>query len=369
MPREDALVIDDLIRGRVEFEWAGEQDHVVQRADGSCLYHLATVVDDHDFDISHVIRAEEHLSNTPRQVFIARQLDYHVPAFAHLPLVAEPGSRNKLSKRKLEKYLKNADFAEICSHGQSIARKLGRPADSATFNPVIVDFYEAVGYLPDAIVNYLVRLGWSLDDRTEILSREQMIRLFSLERVGRGPASFDPAKLMAIQQHYMQKLSVEQKVALSIPFLIQAGLAESPAGPQVEERLRSVLNAAGPRIRVAGDILEYAEFFLPDEQFPCDEAAFEKRVRKPPEAAGLLGELRSRLAAIESFEAAGLEEAVEQFAESHGVGMGQIVHALRVALTGKSIGFGLYDCLAILGKDSSLARIDRALARIDRPLT
>ena len=112
MPREGALVIDDLVRGRVEFQWAREQDHVIQRTDGSCLYHLANVVDDHDFQISHVIRAEEHLSNTPRQIFIAQALGYPLPQYAHLPFVAEPGSRNKLSKRKLDKYLKNRDFAE-----------------------------------------------------------------------------------------------------------------------------------------------------------------------------------------------------------------------------------------------------------------
>ena len=111
MPREGKLVIDDLVRGEVEFDWAREQDHVIQRADGTCLYHLASVVDDFDFEITHVIRAEEHLSNTPRQMFIAQSLGYPLPEYAHLPYVAEPGSKNKLSKRKLDKYLKNRDFA------------------------------------------------------------------------------------------------------------------------------------------------------------------------------------------------------------------------------------------------------------------
>ena len=117
MPREGALVIDDAVRGRVEFAWDREQDHVIQRADGSCLYHLASVVDDHDLAITHVIRAEEHLSNTPRQAFIALSLGYALPAYAHLPLVAEPGSRTKLSKRKLAQYLKNADFKQVMDHG------------------------------------------------------------------------------------------------------------------------------------------------------------------------------------------------------------------------------------------------------------
>ena len=199
MPREGHLVLDDLVRGRVEFPWANEQDHVVQRADGTCLYHLATVVDDHEMQISHVIRAEEHLSNTPRQVFIFQALGYELPQFAHLPYVAEPGSKTKLSKRKLDKYLKNRDFAQLMEHGQSIARRMGLAVAAETFNPVIVDFYEQVGYLPDAILNYLLLLGWSLDDKTEEFSREEMIRLFSLERVNKAPASFDPAKLMSFE--------------------------------------------------------------------------------------------------------------------------------------------------------------------------
>ena len=152
MPREGKLVINDLVRGQVEFEWAREQDHVIQRADGTCLYHLASVVDDHDFEITHVIRAEEHLSNTPRQIFIAQSLGYALPEYAHLPYVAEPGSKNKLSKRKLDKYLKNRDFAQIYEHGQAIAAAMGLTTTADTFNPVIVDFYEQVGYLPEAII-------------------------------------------------------------------------------------------------------------------------------------------------------------------------------------------------------------------------
>ncbi len=168
MPREGRLTIHDLVRGDVEFDWAREQDHVIQRADGTCLYHLASVVDDFDFEITHVIRAEEHLSNTPRQIFIAQSLGYPLPEYAHLPFVAEPGSHNKLSKRKLDKYLKNRDFAQLNEHGQRIAAAVGLSTAAETFNPVIVDFYEQVGYLPDAIINYLLLLGWSLDDKQRV---------------------------------------------------------------------------------------------------------------------------------------------------------------------------------------------------------
>jgi len=140
MPREGCCRFPDHIRGAMEFAWQNEQDHVVQRADGSCLYHLASVVDDHDFRITHVIRAEEHLSNTPRQVFIAQALGYELPQYAHLPYVAEPGSSNKLSKRKLSQYLKNPDFNKLYEHGQHIAAAAGYAAHPDTFNPVSVDF-------------------------------------------------------------------------------------------------------------------------------------------------------------------------------------------------------------------------------------
>ena len=167
MPREGSCRIPDLIRGDVDFAWSMEQDHVVQRADGTCLYHLASVVDDDDFKITHVIRAEEHLSNTPRQIFIAQSLGYQLPQYAHLPYVAEPNSRNKLSKRKLAQYLKNQDFKKLFDHGQRIASLLKLQTAPELFNPVVVDFYREVGYLPDAILNYLLLLGWSLDDKTE----------------------------------------------------------------------------------------------------------------------------------------------------------------------------------------------------------
>src|SRR5262249_14950273 len=135
MARTGACRFHDLIRGPMEVQWAEEQDHVVQRADGSVLYNLASVVDDQDMQITHVIRAEEHLSNTPRQIFIAQALGYPLPQYAHVPFVAEPGSKNKLSKRKIAQYLKNPDFKKIYEHGQAIASKLGLATSAETFNP------------------------------------------------------------------------------------------------------------------------------------------------------------------------------------------------------------------------------------------
>src|SRR5262249_11674789 len=159
MPREGVCQFRDHIRGVMEFQWQLEDDHTIARADSSPLYNLASVVDDHDMKITHVIRAEEHLSNTPRQIFIAQGLGYALPEYAHVPFVAEPGSKNKLSKRKVAQYLKNPDFKKVYDHGHAIAEAIGHHTSADTFNPVIVDFYREVGYLPDAILNYLVLLG------------------------------------------------------------------------------------------------------------------------------------------------------------------------------------------------------------------
>jgi glutamyl-tRNA synthetase len=359
MPREGALVIDDAVRGRVEFAWEREQDHVIQRADGSCLYHLASVVDDHDFAITHVIRAEEHLSNTPRQAFIAMSLGYPLPAYAHLPLVAEPGSRTKLSKRKLAQYLKNHDFKQVMEHGQKIAARIGLGAEADTFNPVIVDFYREVGYLPWAIDNYMALLGWSLDDKTEFFSRDDLVKHFTLERINSSPASFDPRKLWAVQDHYMGRLTTDEKLALMLPFLVKAGLVADPPPAAAMATVRQVIEASGERLKVAGDILAYADFFLVEDP-PLDEAAVKQRLAKPG-VRGVLERVIAALGAVEPFAPAELEAACKAVAESHGLKIGDVIHPIRVAVTGKSVGPGLYDCLAILGKEKSLTRLTRAL--------
>jgi len=371
MPREGKCIFDDQIRGTCEFDWDKEQDHVVQRADGTCLYHLASVVDDYDFQISHVIRAVEHLSNTPRQIFIAQSLGYPLPVYAHLPYVAEPGSAQKLSKRKIAQYLKNIEFKRLYDHGLEIVNRFadaknaqGQPLEISadTFNPVIVDFYREVGYLPDAIINYLMLLGWSLDDKTEDLTREQMIANFSLERVTKAPASFDPKKLWSFQDRYMQKLPAKQKVVKMIPFLQKAGLLSDPVPCEVGPMLAKIVEAAGDRLKVAGDILAYADFFfVKDEALVYDPKDFEKRVQ-PEASRNLLTKLRERLATADAFTVESLEALLKQFLADEGIKIGDIVHTLRVAVTGKSVGPGVYDCLALLGKDACVRRIDRALA-------
>ena len=361
MPREGSLVIDDAVRGRVEFAWEREQDHVIQRADGSCLYHLASVVDDHDLEITHVIRAEEHLSNTPRQAFIALSLGYPLPAYAHLPLVAEPGSRTKLSKRKLAQYLKNQDFKQVMDHGLKIAERTGLAPEADTFNPVIVDFYREVGYLPWAIDNYLALLGWSYDDKTEFFSRDELVKHFALERINSSPASFDPKKLWAVQDHYMAERSTAEKLALMLPFLVKAKLVADPPPAAAVATVRRVIEASGDRLKVAGDILAYADFFLVAEP-SLDEAAVKQRLEKPG-VRGLLESFARTIETVDPFDPPALEAALKQVVEAAGVKVGDLVHAVRVAVTGKTVGPGLYDCLAILGRDATLARIARALPR------
>lgn len=363
MPREGQLVLHDLIRGEVVFDWSQEQDHVIQRSDGTVLYHLASAVDDHEFGITHVIRAEEHLSNTPRQVFILQALGYQPPQFAHLPFVAEPGSKVKLSKRKLDKYLKNRDFAELMDLGQRIAQKIGHTVSSELFNPVIVDFYKVVGFLPEAIVNYLALLGWSLDDKTEHFTKAELVRLFSLERVNKAPASFDPKKLLAFQQRHMKDLPLKERVKMVIPFLQRAGWVQNPVDDATREKIAAVVAAAGERLRVAGEILNYPEFFVPDEALPYDARDVEKRL-KPPGTHEILQQLETFLSDTEPFTAGHLEAAIHRWAEEKEIPLGNVIHPLRVAVTGRSVGLGLFETLAILGKHTVCQRLHLARTRL-----
>jgi glutamyl-tRNA synthetase len=361
MPREGQCRFHDLVRGDLAFDWASEQDHVVQRADGTCLYHLASAVDDHDFRITHVIRAIEHLSNTPRQIFIMQGLGYALPEFAHLPYVAEPGSQNKLSKRKIAQYLKHPDFKRLYDHGLDIAVKTGHATTPETFNPVVVDFYRVAGYAPDAILNYLLLLGWSLDDSREEFSRRDMIDLFTLERVNKSPASFDPQKLWAFQDRHMRSLPLESKVAAAIGYLQRAGLVADPVPADLAPYVGRVIAAAGDRIKTTGDILMFREFFIADDALPTSGAEFDKAL-KAPGASELLRDFAARLAPTTPFEPVEIESGLKGFVAERQLKVGQLVHPLRYAVTGRTVGLGLYDALAILGRERSLSRIGYAVA-------
>lgn len=368
MPRDGQCQFRDEVRGELEFNWAEEQDHVIQRADGSCLYHLANVVDDFEMKITHVVRAVEHLSNTPRQIFIAQSLGYELPTYAHLPFVAEPGGTAKLSKRKLDKYLKNKDFAALSEAGNRIADRIGlmqaEGFNQDTFNPVLVDFYREIGFLPDGLLNYLLLLGWSLDDSTEDFSRDEMISKFSLARVNKAPASFDPPKLQAFQARWMNRLPIEKKVELCLPFLQAAELVSDAPSEETLSKVEQVIQAADDRIKMAGDVLDFDDFFVGVDQLKVDEKAFDKRLAKDETAQSLLRKFRESLAILEPFNVESTESCLKAFVEQEEIKFNQIIHALRVSTTGKSAGFGMFDSLAILGRDECLSRIDAALEKV-----
>ena len=268
-----------------------------------------------------------------------------------------------LFRSKLDRYLRHHEFKAVYDRGLAVAERSRLAVSPETFNPVVVDFYRAVGYDPDALLNYLLLVGWSLDDRTERFTRDEMVAHFSLERINRAAASFDPVKLAAFQERRMQALGLDERVARATPFLERAGLVAAPPSPAEMARVRDVVQAAGDRIKVAGDVLDYPEFFQADGDVAYDGKAFDKRLRKDG-VAPLLRRFRERLEATRPFDAATLERTLHEFVEAEGIRIGQVIHAIRVAVTGKPVGFGLFEGLAILGPDACLARIDRALAQL-----
>ncbi|MFN9417687.1 MAG: glutamate--tRNA ligase, partial [Pirellula sp.] len=364
IPREGQCKFHDVIRGDCSFEWTDEQDHVIQRADGTCLYHLASVVDDFDFQITHVVRAVEHLPNTPRQIFIAQSLGYPLPIYAHLPFVAEPGGTAKLSKRKLDKYLKQKDFAALNLMGATVAQRAKLTTSPETFNPVVVDFYRETGFLPGAMLNYLLLLGWSLDDSTEHFTLEDAIKNFSLERVNRGPASFDPQKLVAFQTRWMNQLDSKKKVAMVLPYLQKAGWVATPAPCDSADWLTKIVTAAGDRIKVAGDVLQFDELFTADDSFAIDNDGFEKKLKSDAAVCQAVRLFCDVIEQAPSTLQPDFEPVLKAFVDAQGIKLGNFMAGLRIALTGKISGLTIFDYLTLFGKERSLARIHRTLAMV-----
>jgi glutamyl-tRNA synthetase len=360
VPLGKTIAIDDLIRGHVEWQTDLLGDPVILRPDGRALYNFATVVDDIAMEISHVIRAAEHLSNTPMQVLAYQALGKTPPQFAHVPVVNEPNSKKKLSKRDMKKFVTPEVRAKLHAVGWTDEQIDSRD----DLNPAAVAFYRELGYLPAALVNYLGRLGWSLDDKSEIIPIETMIANFGLERVNDSAASFDPDKLYWIAGEYMRMLPVEDRVAGVIPFLQRAGLLGAQVDDQERDKVRRVVEACGDRLKLYSDILLYgAPFFRKDPAY--ESKAVDKRLRKPG-VAELLSEFQEVLATTEPFEAQRLEELLRTFCEQRGTAPGLLIHALRVATTGVEIGPGVFDCLALLGRDEMLRRIKLALEMVAR---
>jgi glutamyl-tRNA synthetase len=326
VPPGRQLVLADLIKGNVEQMTDEIGDFVIVRPDGTPLYNFATVVDDAAMAITHVVRAEEHLSNTFPQLLVFEALGTLLPQFAHVPYVAEPGSKKKLSKR---------------------------------FGAVGLDHFIAEGYLPEAMLNYLARLGWSYDDTQEIFSRTELIERFTLDRVNSSPASHDPDKLFWVQGEWMKTLPLARKVAGVVPYLKKEGLITEPLGAEVRGRIEAVILALGDRLKVFSDILRLGRYFF-TETVGFDPDAVKKRLRKEGVPV-ILEDVCEQLGTVAPFDVPTLEKAVHEYAESRGLGLGLVVNAVRVATTGQGVGPGLYDCLAILGPVVCRARIAAAL--------
>ncbi len=339
VPLGRTLVLNDLIKGEVTFSTDEIGDFVIVRPNGQPLYNFASVVDDAEMEITHVVRAEEHLSNTFPQLLMFEALGAPLPAFAHVPYVAEPGSREKMSKRKTDDYAKRGVL-------------------------VYLHQYIEKGYLPDALLNYLARLGWSFDGAQELFTRAELIEKFTLDRVNSSPASHDPDKLFWIEGEWMKELPVEAKIAGVVPFLAAEGLVGQPLGDAERAYVEAVVLALGDRLKTFSDVVKLGRFFFTPE-LTFDPDAVKKRLRKPgvPE---MLGDLDALLGAVEPYDLETLEKAVHEYAEKTGRKMGDVVNPLRVATTGQAVGPGLYDCLYLLGREACRARIRQTLAMLEQ---
>ena len=337
VPSGRTLVVHDLIKGDVESKTDEIGDFVIVRPDGMPLYNFATVVDDIAMKISHVVRADEHLTNTFPQLLLFEALGAELPQFAHIPFVAEKGSKAKLSKRKTDAYAEQGIL-------------------------VLLNQYIEKGYMPEAMMNYLSRLGWSLDGNQEIFTQADLIASFSLDRVTSAPASHDPDKLFWVQGEWMKTLGTAEKAAAVLPYLRAEGLVPDPISPDFERRLAWVIEALGDRLKVYSDILNLGRYFFTDAM-SYDPAAVKKRLRKDGIPEVLTG-MDQVLATLEPYTVETLETATHGFAEANNLSMGIVVNAVRVATTGQGVGPGLYDCLAILGRDLCRTRITQTLAML-----
>jgi glutamyl-tRNA synthetase len=303
---------------------------------------LAVVVDDHDMDVTHIIRGDDHLTNAARQTQIYQALGWSVPVMAHIPLIHGPDG-SKLSKR----------------HGA-----LG------------VEAYRAMGYLPAALRNYLVRLGWAHGDQ-EFFSTEEMIAAFDLGAIGRSPARFDFAKLENLNGHYIRQMpdtDLLSEVERTLPYIVdapeqakltpelRANLAHAMAAlkdPALRDKFLRALPGLKERAKTLIELLDAATFIFADRPVTVDDKA---QALLSDDARALLGALADQLAAIEPWSAEATEQAVRALAESRGVKLGSVAQPLRAALTGRSTSPPIFDVLAVLGKGESLARIGDQLA-------
>jgi glutamyl-tRNA synthetase len=319
-PRHGETLIEDRVQGAVRFANEQLDDMVLLRSDGTPTYMLSVVVDDHDMGITHIIRGDDHLVNAARQTQLYRALGWPVPEFAHIPLIHGPDGA-KLSKR----------------HGA-----LG------------VDAYRAMGYLPQALCNYLLRLGWSHGD-AEVISPEQAVAWFDLDAVGKGAARFDLARLGNLNAHYLRALDDAELARLIAPRLAAAGHRIDAAA---ERRLTAAMAGLKPRATTLADLAERASFYVAARPLALSDQA----ARLLDQAAcARLAELAPTLAGASDWQPAALEQLVRARAEAMGVKLGHLAQPLRAALTGSDASPGLFEVMAVLGRDEVLGRIADAL--------
>jgi glutamyl-tRNA synthetase len=321
-PREGETVIDDQVQGRVVWQNESLDDLVLLRGDGNPTYMLAVVVDDHDMGVTHVIRGDDHLINAARQKQIYDALAWDLPSMSHIPLIHGPDG-SKLSKR----------------HGA-----LG------------VEAYRAMGYVPAALRNYLVRLGWSHGDQ-EIFSTPEMIEAFDLPAIGRSAARFDFAKLENLNGHYIRHADDQSLVSM-----FEDVLSYVPEGPELKAKLndttRAQLLSAMPdlkqRAKTLVELIDGAKFIFADRPLSIEPKA---AALLTPETRQLLGKLRSALATVSPWTAETTEAATRAFADANNLKLGAVAQPLRVALTGRTTSPGIFDVLAILGRTECLGRL------------
>ena len=328
-PDDGITAYDDLIRGRIEFKNALIGDFVLLKSDGYPTYNFACVVDDSAMNLTYIIRADEHISNTPKQIMVYEALELEPPKFAHVPMILAP-DRSKLSKR----------------HGA-----------------MSVQEFRDLGFMPEAVLNYLAFLGWTPDTPSEIIAIDEMVRLFRLEDVSKNPAIYDLQKLTWMNGHYLRTAAIDRVISLAVPFMQKAGLFGDVVTEPEKEYLRSILSAMRDRVKTLVEIPEAVEYFYHDLT-GYDEKGYRNHFAGPA-VAGLLEDAASALEAVGGdFTAASAEAVYRKLVEERGISSGQLIHPTRLAATGRTIGPGLFDVLALLGKERSVERMRQAAADI-----
>jgi glutamyl-tRNA synthetase len=322
---------DDLVHGTITFPNKDIDDFVVLRSDATPIYNLAVVSDDIAMDVTLVMRGDDHISNTPKQILLYRALGAELPTFAHLPMIHGTDGK-KLSKR----------------HGATA-----------------VGDYEKLGILPSAMVNFLALLGWSPGGDREIMLRDELIELFSADGLLRKAAVFDTKKLEWMNGQHLTLLAIDVIDSLITPSVVAAGLATEESLASRREWYRRLLDLLRVRARTVDDVVRQAvPYFVDDVEYDPDAVANQWKDRAA--SADILRALRDELAALEAWEPAALEDRLRQLGERRGLAAGKLFQPLRVALTGVAVSPGIFDVLDLLGRETSLRRIDRALEELSR---